>query len=96
MINDLKCLEWRKYVRAISFAYEKGIEIPDEILSAPIIQIPEHYKLTALRDYSIRVKPVSEKYILKMQNAINSGGCVQSYKDHLTKELGKFAVNKNT
>jgi hypothetical protein len=93
--NDLMCRKWRTYARAITYASEKNIFVADEILTAAILDIPEHYKITGLCYYTNTVKPLSQRSFEQIRSAIENTECVQSYKDHLFKEINKYKINEN-
>jgi len=93
--NDLICRKWRTYARAITYASEKKVFVADEILITAILDIPEHYKITGLCYYSNTVKPISQKSFKQIRSAIEDKEYVQSYKDHLLKELKKYKVDEN-
>jgi len=86
LIKDLRCLGWREYQSALSQAIEKKILLCDADLIFAILEIPEHYKISALVTYTNKVKPISEA-TYKLLLIATEKSANKSYNKHLNEEL---------
>ena len=91
--QKIRTLEWRDYVKFLKLAVEENLVLNDADASWAVIQIPEHYKLCALVDYSQKVKPICVESFNLIKEAISDRGGVGSYQEHLLEVAAKMAVS---
>ena len=91
LVKDLRNLGWREYKKALSQAIENKIILSDEDLMFAIVEIPEHYKITALVNYTNNVKPISQSTYQSIIKAIQESDN-ESYKNHLLEKFSGVKV----
>ena len=83
MMEDLQNIGWRKYTKALRYAADNNIELQESDFLPVIIEIPEDSKIFALVEYSEKVRPISQKSLMLIREAVAREECVDAYKNHL-------------